>query len=242
MPHGTPDRGHIGPNSTTSGLDDLGEAVVRLGSPHLWSRLGDVVNLTDFREGLGMWEPYLSGASCTLALSTGHTRQGAYSVKLMGDGLAICHGGLRGRFPFPVASGLGVEFSFSNADAGPIWELWSRLYDRADIWELAIRFNSTTGEVQYWDNTGAFVPLVAAIGMGWTNQPDNTMKLVWDMSTHQYVRFLLNDLAFPMPGIGFEDAGNTAVSRWEARLLVYRALGEVIDEWIDCVIVTQNEP
>ena len=49
MPHGTPDWGLVGPKTTTYGMDDEGEAAVRLGSPHFFDRRGDVLLLTDFR-------------------------------------------------------------------------------------------------------------------------------------------------------------------------------------------------
>ncbi|GAI90305.1 unnamed protein product, partial [marine sediment metagenome] len=107
MPHGTPDWGLVGPKDTVYGLDDLGEHAVRLGTPHLWDRRGDVIWMSDFREGLGDVGTFVGpGAGGSVVLHTEYARQGAYCVQLTtdkDDEIAFLHKYL----PFPVYSSEG---------------------------------------------------------------------------------------------------------------------------------------
>lgn len=242
MSHGTPDWGLVGPKQTTFGLDDLGEHAVRVGSPHLWDRRGDVVYISDFSEGFESARQSINGASCGCLLSCGHTRSGAFSVKVTGDGVAACQSGVQLNMPFPVRGRLGAEFSFSNQSIGPTWRIWMQVNDRARSWEMGIEIDSSTFDLNYLDENGFWTPFANVLILSFDDIPDLTMKVVVDMATHEYVRTVLNDQEFLMAGLQMYDTGPIGTGWWHTRFRIRRAIGEDTDEWLDSVILTQNEP
>ena len=242
MPHGLPDWGLEGPKSTTYGLDDLGEHAARLGSPNLWDRRGDVVYISNFSDGFEAADSYVMGASCNTGLSCGHTRSGAYSIRVGSNGLAGCHSGIELRMPKPVASRLGAEFSFSQQGEGKIWRIWMNVNDRNRSWYMAVEQRDATMDLWYLGSDGLYHRLDAAVNLSMDDLPDQTLKLVVDLKLQQYVRTIFNDQEFPMTGLRIRDGGGVANAYWIVRFLLYRQVGDVFDEWVDSVILTQNEP
>ena len=242
MPHGLPDWGHTGPKETTFGLDDLGEHAVRLGSPHFWDRRGDVVYLSDFRDGFEAVEPYLVGASGGATLCCGHSRKGAYAVELSSDGVAACDAGIEIRMPAPVTLRLGVELSFTIRGPNRTWELWMEIRDRNRHWEMGIQYETGAWGLSYYNAAGVWTPWQTAVNVTLGVHSDQTIKLVVDTAIGQYVRLIFNDLVFPMTGLGFRDVGASVRGEWITRFFLHYGIGQLGDEWLDCVVLTQNEP
>lgn len=242
MPHGTPDWGLVGPKTTTFGLDDLGEHAVRLGSPHLWDRRGDVVYWSVFAGGLEAMGPYLIGASCSVHLATGHSRQGAYSVGLASDGLAECTEGLSIQLPFPTASRAGFEYSFCYRDIADQFYHQMTWNDRTNLYVAFVRWSPAGGNLDCWVEPGAWETFAAGITHYTGFQPNCTWKVVVDLAKNRYVRTILNESEYDM---GNREPqwnlmpGNPRL-RWD--ILVNRALGSDHTLYVDSVIVTQNEP
>lgn len=254
MPHGTPDWGHVGPLTTVFGLDDLGETVVRLGSPHLWDRRGAVVWLSDFREGMGIVEALGAGAGADVALVTGYTRQGAYAVKLTAGTTAPRSAYLQKMFPYPVHSRVGFEFSFS-------------CHEHTDRWGVIISGQSPTHEftasVEYdhvnslltCQTPGALTPTFATLVVAHEYAfCDNVIKMVIDLSLFdaagvwapEYVRVILNHVEYPVTILGVPQLVDVTpgVAVPFIRCAAYHyglAAGNAVG-YVDNAILTQNEP
>lgn len=242
MPHGLPDWGLVGPRRTTYGLNDVGEMAVRLGSPHLWDRRGDVIYLNAFKEGLGGLETYAFGGSCGVVLSTGHTRQGAFSVKLTCDGVAICTAGVDILLPLPVYSGIGLEHTFSWQEAGDVHYQQLHWQSAGEMYHARVRYRPLPGVLDCWVDPGAWVNFATDVWPNSGDQPEHTIKMVVDLVTHRYVRTMLNDTTYDMMPHIARLAGGGGATFLHAWVLVDRALGSVAPVYIDSVIVTQNEP
>ncbi len=242
MPHGTPDWGLVGPKNITYGLDDLGEAVVRLGSPHRFDRRGDVCAAVDFRDGFGEFIRYNTVVAGNTGLCTGHSKQGAYSVILTSAGTNAGEQGGHIVVPYTEPSWIGGEFTFSvQVDADP-WRLQLYWVDRAIVWQAILRYTPATGQLWYYDGGGIYRPFAAGVWTFPTDYLRHTMKLVVDMVTHQYVRVIFNELRYSLAGILARNAGGGAYTDIDMWALLERAIGSDMDMYIDNVIVTQNEP
>lgn len=242
MPHGTPDWGLVGPKATTYGLDDLGEHAVRLGSPVLWDRRGDVLVETDFRNGLGEITIQNVGIGGVVALCTGHSRTGAYSVQFIGDGENLCDQSAAVELPFPVLSKVGVEFSFCFQDWAAIWEVFIYWADRARAYQARVRVRPAVllRDVAWYD--GVYHPFGTGVALNQGDTPKHTMKLVVDLLNHEYVRFIIDDLPYSLLGNYADDIGGSAVSYLWAHAMFHRAGGDTEGAYVDNFIVTQNEP
>ncbi len=242
MAHGTPDWGHVGPKSTTYGLDDLGEHAVRLGSPHRFDRRGDLLASTDFRDGFGEFVRYNTVVGGNTGLCTGHSRQGAYSIILTSAGTNAGQQGGHIVVPYTVPSRIGGEFTFSvQVDADP-WLLQLYWVDRTTVWQARLRYTPATGQLWYYNAGGGDTPFAAGVWTFPTGYLRHTMKLVVDMATHQYVRAIFNELPYSLAGILVRNAGGGAYTDIDMWALLERAVGSDLDMYIDNVIVTQNEP
>ena len=242
MAHGTPDWGLVGPKSITYGLDDLGEAVVRLGSPQLWDRRGDVLALTDFREGLGHFYTDVSGVGAEVLLCTGHSRSGAYSVCLRaGSGVgryALIHAAL----PFQDPSCVGMEFSFSVANWTESVRAYVEWYDgtnRHYAWAL---YDHVLSQLAYQVHGVGWVVAQAGVALHQCTRPEHTFKLVVDMSLGEYLRFLVDELAPNVRGAVVPWLASAVEPYWYFAIWHTGAAGWNPDVYIDNVIITQNEP
>ncbi len=245
MPHGTPDWGLVGPKATVFGLDDLGEHAVRLGSPHLWDRRGDLLFATDFRDGVGALTLNLSGGLAAIDLMTGHSRQGAYALRLTTGNTANFEAFLMLDIPQPVSSGIGLEFSFSGVLAACNWHARIDWADAVRAYRSEVQWNVVGVPpyyLQYWDDTGAFQDHGDPTRVWVTNRPVYVLKMVIDMARHEYVRAIFNNVQHDLRGLGVEDTGGSVVSMMQLSVRFEGTLGFNKIGYVDNVIVTQNEP
>ncbi len=248
MPHGTPDWGLVGPKSTVYGLDDLGELGVRLGSPVVWDRRGDVVFATDFRNGAG--DVYLDwvGAAGGSVLHAGNTRQGAYCLKLTAGSDLTLWAAVTKNLPFLVSGRLGMEVSFSyDTDTDYVY-FDALLESGAGRWEPALRFYPNTGVLEVRTAPlGGFVQVTATAAVNPGGFCCNTVKMVFDTTrvfgvyTGYYVRAIVNDIEYPLDihPIFFTAGAWVPLSSFEFYHYGTALKNPVV--YLDCFIITQNE-
>jgi len=245
MPHGTPDWGHTGPKETTFGLDDLGEQAVRLGSPHLWDRRGDVLWLTDFRNGLGdmiVAGPPLLG---TVSLFTGLARQGAFCVQLAANVSATV--GLEKGLPYPVLSRIGLEFSFSVVLRSAYILAEIQADNTVDAMLGYVRYDQGADELQYmqvpfppaWEAFATALNPIRGVTC------PNTLKVVVDLAATppEFVRVIFNNVTYTnIAGVPLFAAATAGRAFVYVRVRHEADAGGDATIHIDNVIVTQNEP
>jgi len=245
MPHGTPDWGLTGPKYTTYGLDDMAEQAVRLGSPHLFDRRGDVIWMTDFRNGRQDIHEYNTPANGTVNLWAGNARQGAFCAQLAAlTGLAM---GLQKPIAYPVLSRIGLEFTFSihlrsNYIVGQILA-----DDAVNMMEAFVRYDEGNDVLEYRDNVGVgfWQNIASNLNLGHTDYAFHTLKIVADLGATPpaFVRVILNDVTYnAVAGIPLR-LGATAGMTYLYVRIEHEADGAGDAEiQVDNIIVTQNEP
>ena len=242
MVHGTPDWGLVGPKTTTYGLDDLGEHAVRLGSPHLFDRRGDVLLMEDFRNGLGPFEIFVNGVPGYVTLDTGHTRQGAYSVKLYAGTLLTREASIFVDLVYPTLAKLGLEFTFSlsvltdRVEGSLLWD------DGVTRYESEVAYDLPNTQLEVMDSVLGWTPFATDIDLETLEQPSNTLKFVVDVVTGQYDRCILNEMVYDLrPYTAFSGPPLT-LPRLRAYVRHYAIAPGEATIYVDNVIVTQNEP
>lgn len=242
MPHGTPDWGHVGPKSTTYGLDDMGELAVRLGSPVTYDRRGDVIWMSAFDVGIGDVFPREGVAGDDISLYVGYARQGPYCVRLTNNNISGSRCSVTKYIPYPVAAGIGFEYSFSlSADV---------LYLRNAIagndgvrnhygW---VRYNHVDKTMEYLDENNAWQTFATGLMLEVSVIIVHTMKLVINFDEQKYVRCLLDDQEYDLSEYSYRVVGGveTQFLAGEVRLWAVANDTESLD--VDVFILTQNEP
>jgi len=242
MPHGTPDWRINWTPRTVWGLEDLGEHAVRMGSPHLWDRRGDVFYETDFRDGLGIFRPSFDGLGASVILHAGNARHGAFDVKLTPGSNLGRTAGLAAYMPIPRRTGVGLEFTFSTDDDHTTWawELETRI--GTDRWRAVIHYDVALTRLQYLGDDGLYHTFATAVPYWDCTDLSNTGKMVVDSRTWNYVRFLLNDQEYSLINTPVDHIPALAGTYFQVSFGLYGPPGLNVSGYVDSVIVTQNEP
>ncbi|MBA7474244.1 hypothetical protein ES707_09592 [subsurface metagenome] len=207
MPHGTPDWGLVGPKSTVYGLDDLGEHAVRLGSPHLWDRLGDLLWQTTFAHGLGDVTLMVAIAGSSVHLHTGYARQGAFCAQLTEPDIALANAYIQKHLPLPVTSRVGIECSFSFDDDLLYFGVGFTGNNGALTFEAYARYDHQNGRLEYEDNLGVYQLITDDFYLREFFDDTHVMKLVVDFFSEEYVRVIVDDQTFLLTGIAYRTFG-----------------------------------
>jgi len=242
VPHGTPDWGLVGPKETLYGLDDLGEAAVRLGSVHMWDRRGDAILIDNFEHGLGQGLAMPGGLNAACVLEGGRAFHGAFSAKLTAgaDGTHLCsfeymHG-------LPVTSRLGLEFSFTVAEYTEAWVWYFEWRAGEDRWTAAVRYDHTNTLVEYLDVDGNYQLLDDDVCMEEGDTIWHTGKLVADFADRTYVRFIQDGQTWPLPHL-VRYAAQEETCPYIRFVVIHEGVaGHNPSGYLDAVVITQNEP
>lgn len=232
----------VGPRETVFGLDDLGEAVVRLESIVLFDRRGDVIYLDQFDDGLTHWDSLTVGVGSTVTSSTTTARHGANSIELHNGAVAGAFSTLVGRFPYPVISSLGMEVAFTVHANTQTLMVGIYVHDGVNYNRGHIRYNPTTNILEYYTTLGAWATLVTPLDLHENIHMFHILKLVVNITTQEYVRVIVDANEYAMTGLAL----NTVLSPVAPMLYVivdHEGDGaNTSDVYIDDFILTQNEP
>lgn len=242
MAHGKPDWGLVGPKWTTYGLDDLGEAVVRLGSPVVWDRRGDVVFMDDYEHGTGQAFFNFGGAGAGVFLSCDHAWHGAYCIRTVASPEPNNSTRIEYNLPLPVLGKVGFEFWFSMMPEIETLELHVQVWDGDYVMNFRVDYNPTTNELRIRNNVPAWVVLDTDADLFLTNDAMHCLKMVVDLEDAGYVRVILDDNRYEP----IAEAATRNVSALFGRmhlLFTTRAIPtQTAVVFFDNLIVTQNEP
>lgn len=242
MPHGTPDWGLVGPMGVSYELVDLGEHAARLGSIVSWERQGNVILMDDFESGLHKGSFTGGGAGWSTRLFSGAARSGAFSVRMIGGSLTPWRSRVEYFYGLPPTFRVGLEFAFTPETDTDNWSWGIEWRSRTDSHIARVRYDHVNGRIEYDDAAGLPV-ILATIGKQLVQLwPVHVGKLVVDMSVPEYVRFILDGTGYPMPGIGIESTGVGGDPRLWLGIDHISTAGKNAVGYMDCMIVTQNEP
>lgn len=242
MAHGTPDWWGTEPTTTVHKVSDLGELAARLGSIVTFDRRGDVVWLEDFESGLTHhWANTFPGTSAIL-LSSAYSRNGAYSAKLQTGAVSGDKAGIYRYFQVPAPRKIGVECSFSLDSHVSAIEVWAEYFDGTHYHRFAVKYLPGSDKWQYRNSGGTYSDLLTAIVYPINPMIFQTVKLVFDLDSDEYARFIANEQAEPMAGIaGQSDTSDTPASLY-AHVEILTDDANVAIAYVDDFILTQNEP
>lgn len=239
MPHGTGDWADLIARSTVFGGIDLGELAVRLGSNNFWDRRGNVIFYDDFESGIDRVEAGL-GLDGSIEWSSEHSLSGGYSAKLSTSKALLGYAWIAKWLPCPPKSALGSEVAICTGEDIVFfkWSIWYR--DGTNLSDFRVRYTLATEILEYWD--GGWTPFAEDVKFYKNEYLFHIAKLVADVETGKYVRFIFDNVTYDMSKYSGE-VGLDPTSPY----LVVEVLGSGDSDdnyvwWADDLIITQNEP
>lgn len=221
-------------------LTDSAELARRLGSVNTFDGRGYTLWYDDFEGGAVNTRWTVSG---TVVRSADYCRNGTYSCKMTaaaGNDSTIVK-----LLPYPVASRIGVEFSYmGDASAYPV-SLTIGLYDRT-YWHYAqARYNIATTTLDVRTGVASFTGISTGLTLPNYSTLFNTIKLVVDFSSsgHLYERILANSLASNISANSYYRVADASTGPYLQIIIGFTNTHGVDSKsiYVDDVIVTQQE-
>jgi hypothetical protein len=242
MGHGFEDLGGRAAKHIVHALFDLGELAVRLGSPNMYDRLGDVLFQDSFEYGLVRWLTAPEGDNSYVKISGIYAKTGSWSAALQCGTLAGDYAQINCSLPFPYNCKYGFEFSFA------LWQrinvIWINVAvgDGAYSSNYRISYYPITDYVYYRNNAGVNVEVDNGFNMYHTYQNWQTIKMVVDLTKNTYDRLRVNDNVYDLSGIGTYRYAAVSEKMISVSIRIEPQAGFQEPAYIDDVIVTFNEP
>lgn len=242
MGHGGPDWGTAGPLATVYTLDDLAELAARLGSIVTFDRRGNVIWMDDFEHSLNKWAISLTGAGGSVAITNEKARTGALSCKVVTGDETNDYAHIIHREPYPVLSRLGLEFSLLTTEEKAVLYFIFTIYTGTYRHSAGIKYDLETHAWQYRTSAGPWAALPTTAKLTQSSYLFHTLKLVIDTTTHYYVRFIGDNVAYDMSALAYRYGADPTDPQIEIGLSFYPTEDASKTIYYDDVILTQNEP
>jgi len=243
MPHGGPDWGTAGPLGTVYTVEDMAELAVRLGSFVTFDRRGNVIFLDDFASltKTAYWR-LGGGGGGTVNISNLWVLYGQSSCKLVAeanDWVEITY-----ELAFPTLSRMGFEFAWNRLDEGNLESIRLEigLNDGTNWWYSELEWIAATGLWRVVSSLGAWVNLSPTIQHSADVVVFNHVKLVVDFVNKKYVRLIVNDLTYDLSNIALNSGGAVVPAYVYMSFMTTANAGGDATNYIDHIIITQNEP
>lgn len=242
MPHGYPDWGQTAGVTTTYQLKDLAELAARLGSIVTFDRRGDVFFLEDFEHDMSRFINSGSGAGNAQYLSLLVARSGSFSARLVSGSDASHNAYIATNCALPSISSIGFEVSFSGGSIAGSWEMTVEPSDNVHQVFGMVKYDHATDKLYYYDAARNWIEFASGLAIPVAGYLFNSAKLVIDVSTRKYKRFIINAFGYDLSGI---DCYANVITAFPQCYSEFKFVGQngynqsmYLDDWI----LTQNEP
>lgn len=242
MQRGAPDDYQLRTWAATYPIGDLGELAARLGSIVIFDRRGGVIYLDDFNDGLLHWTKGVAGAGSSVAPSSAYARHAGCSIALTVGAVVNSSAQLLGVFPYKDTGTFGWEIAFTvNTDVlRIITEM--RIYDGTYFIRPGIRYTHSTRALDYRDAAAAWVNFATGPVLREADYCFHIAKLVADIDTPAYVRFLLDGVEYDLSSYTPPKTPDATGQQINPMITLYgdATHGETI--YVDDAILTIDEP
>jgi hypothetical protein len=240
--HGAPDDSNVVKSGPPHRLDDLAELAVRLSSPNLFDRRGEVLFATAFSEGLGAVTTGAAGTGAAVDLFAGNSRQGAFCTRLTAGSDGARYAQIYKTLALPAACQVGLELTISVEANTDYWKVRLLWYDGATSHIGTIHVHHASHVLQYYSSGGVYTTFASGVNLVELSSPTHTLKMVLDMEEDTYVRCILNQTTYDLSAYSLFTQAAATYPHLEALIAHYATAGNNPVAYLDNVIVTQNEP
>lgn len=242
MAHGQPDYLQASSTQIVSGVSDLGELAARVGSIDTFDRRGNVIFIDGFERGLIPYAWNVNSTNGYIELNQQTSYSGAWAAHLntgTGGAQAIL---LLKALGVARATRQGFEVSFYEIGGTPFIAWTINYFDGAHSNSWQIFYDYSTNLLKYRGADGlthVFGSPVVLIGQ---DLAFHTGKLVVDLQTGRYVRFILDQVSYDLSNfsclVGVNPQATEVTTSWQ----ITSSGGVIADAWLDNWIITINEP
>lgn len=223
-------------------VGDLAELAARLGSINTFDRRGNVVWLDDFEGGVSGWHKVGAGTGNALDVSSKYARSGGYAARLTSGSEEGSSCRMERYFPYPVPGKIGFEISFTiDANTETIHIGFVGLDGTTYFWG-AVRYYPDDDTLKYGNTGGTFTSFATGVDLLENDYYFHTAKLVIDVVTGKYVRFILDDAEYDLSEYDYYSDPLAETPYMFAGFQIFCEKDTNPVSYVDDAILTQNEP
>jgi len=242
MAHGQPDFGSYAAKVTTYGLADMGELAARLGSVVTQDRRGDVMFIETFDSSPLRWLTSTTIAGSSVELQMEYAKRGIAAVKLHTPANAGADAAIIKYWQLPSASNLGLEVSLTMDGAASYYMITSFLDDGTYLHYARLWISEALSKIAIMTTDGAYVDIITSLNTFHNARMFYAPKIVWDWKNKKYKRLIWDGIEYDISDYALYSSPIGAFPHLNVTILKKGTAGSESDNYIDEVILTQNEP
>lgn len=241
MSHGAPDYSNVSKEGLVYRVDDLGELAVRLGSIVTYERRGEVYWLTNFDNGLGDFESFISGTGSDIKLNNVKSEIGPYSIELVGGTQVGYYSQINKILAVPLSNTVGFQISIEHSSDSYVTQIDLTIYDGFTLYNGSVWIQASSQQIQLRDSDGNYFVLASSLGYLPNTQYFMHVKLVIDIVNNKYVRLLVDNVEYDLSAYGLASGGSSIKKSIQAKVTNYNDTGDASSIFVDNFIITINE-
>lgn len=242
MTHGAPDNFNTNPRPTTFTLSDDAELAVRQGSISSIDRLGDIIYIDSYENGLLQWETETGGLGESIGLSTKSSDHGGFTVEHIIPANPLAYTKLFKRFPYPVASKIGMEFHSTTHEYSAIAVYQAIFYTGSYKIHFAIKYDAVAGKAYLLNHLGVWVEVTSNFFAYPSSKLFHKIKAVVDLPNLKYSRYKVPSGSIDISSYSPLITADVTLLHMYVDTILYGSASGEITVYGDSVIITQNEP
>lgn len=220
----------------------LGELSAILSFAKRFDRRGEIIFLDEFENGLAGWFSASTGTGASVALSTAIPAFGGLCVHLTTGNADDDYAYISRYLAYPKLVKVGIGFSFTLQSYDCYISTLVSAYDGAARYDGEVRYNPSTDKLEYFDENAAYVAFATGVDLLISPYGYNHMKMVIDLATGKYVRFLLNATEYDMSAYLLCPSTESHVPMMGMTAYLETNQAVSVLSRIDGFVVTHNEP
>lgn len=242
MARGLPDDANVVKEGPTWSLTDHAELAARLGSIVTFDRLGTVINLETFGDGLARWQMATPGVLATAHLTNERSLYDGVSLRLFSGtgGNPVAQGIWYAAYP--QICRMGFEASYAISGTKHMLYHGLNVFKGAYYAAFRIRWTFPTGVIEIWDDGPGWHDTGLTIKEPTYDYMFNTIKMVVNTDTEEYQRFLINDVGGSLKGNYAERVGAPDNPHLQCYGYSRGDGDEAQNVYMDGCILTETEP
>lgn len=242
MARGAPDYSNILTASPVHRVDDMGEAVVRLGSIDSFNRAGNVIFMESFNFGMQRWAASGGVGDGSIGLTPDRYRSGPFSLEVVNPTTSPYRQWIYGLLPYPDSDTIGMEASFIIRSATDAFDLCLWVYDGETYKRAEVRYDYLDRALYYMDSDEAWAVLMEDVNPYPSSLLFHTLRFVINIDDNQYKRVVFDSLDIARLSYGFHTEASAVSPVIQSHVRFYAADDTQPVHYLDDVIITVNEP
>jgi hypothetical protein len=240
--HGKPDWGMVGPKATVYGMDDMGELAVRMGSPVMWDRRGDVILFDSFEGGGVQSFSGTTGVGDYYRTRAGVSVHGPLARYFYLAG-AVNSDGYVSWYCTPTSIMVnGFEASVGYDQNIDHFGIALSYLDGANEYRASVHYFPATDVLAYQTGAAAWTTFATNVALWLVLHPFHVFKVVVDFDNLQFVRAIVNDVTYDLLGIGLYTRGQMVGPCLQGRVHFVSDQVGLSECAVDRAVLTHNEP